>query len=505
MSNAFDVFDPAAQKESNPFDAFDSGNTSIAESLKVEKPASYVGRGEFASEAGAGSTPTLEKAVNDPVIARVDAFAQGAGVPISKQGLSDTLSFLLRNPVQDVKDIVSDAGKIPSKIANLRETLANSPLASVIHHPLSKDSFGVYGTTAGMLLPLLHEAFSGTPIAEPALPQEAPKVVEPTETSVSPVEPLPNEAIDAGTARTGETTPSESIGSIVGQENGTPPRPSESSDVTQPENPSLNEKPPETIANEQNNQEIPPATEGQIKTEDQAPVSEQTQDGDATASASGSVETTGVANRILDAEADAGKIDKIAKGEGMTWQEMVQLGRDELNKGVSPQEIAARLQKDQRISPTDFAVLRAERERLAVESNKAAQAMRDNPSPENQAALDTARKTESKFIQDVVQPAKTSTSDIFRGMQNEAPIDATTFEGLRRALLDQKGREPTAAESGKLEKRAQAVRKAQATEAVATEKLGKAIDKSLPKTRVPTLEELQAEMSRMAEELAPCK
>lgn len=217
-------------------------------------------------------------------------------------------------------------------------------------------------------------------------------------------------------------------------------------------------------------------------------------------------ETTGVANRVLEAEAKIGKIDEIAHGEGMSWQEMVDLGREQLNKGADPQEIARRFNRTKRISPSDFAVLRAERERLAVESNQAAQAVRENPTDSvAQEKLKQARTTETSWIQDVVQPAKTSTSDIFRGMQGEAPIDTTTFEGLRRAVLDAKSREPTAKEAVKLEKRAASVRKAKMVESSATRKLGEEIDRALPKTRVPTLSELRAEITRMAEELAPCK
>lgn len=217
-------------------------------------------------------------------------------------------------------------------------------------------------------------------------------------------------------------------------------------------------------------------------------------------------ETTGVANRILTEEAKAGKIDEIAAGEGMTWKEMVDLGREKLNQGADPLEIARRFQRNKRISPTDFAVLRAERERLAIESNKAAQAVRDNPNnAAAKQALTDARKAETSWIRDVVQPAKTSTSDIFRGMQGEAPIDATTFEGLRRAVVDIKGKEPNVVEASNLERRVSKVKKAQEVEARATEQLGKEIDRQLPKTRVPTLDELRSEMERMTQELAPCK
>lgn len=216
--------------------------------------------------------------------------------------------------------------------------------------------------------------------------------------------------------------------------------------------------------------------------------------------------TTGVANRVLDAEAEAGRIDEIASGEGMTWQEMVDLGREQLNKGADPQEIARRFKRTKRISPTDFAVLRAERERLAHVTNEAEDALAAKPNdPALKAAHDQARKAEVDWIRDVVQPAKTATSDIFRGMQGEAQVDASTFAGLRRLFVDENGRELTPEEALKVKDAASKVKTAQAAEAAATRKLGESTTKIKVKVRLPSdTAALKAHFADRLREVLPC-
>ncbi len=142
----------------------------------------------------------------------------------------------------------------------------------------------------------------------------------------------------------------------------------------------------------ESNGQTPPVTE---------PAQQQGQGG---AGATGETPTTGVANRVLTAEAQAGKIGEVSPGEGMSWQEMVDMGREQLNKGADPNKIAADFKKTGKLSPQDFSVLRAERERLAVESNKAADAANANPNdPAAQKALADARKTETDFIRNTIR------------------------------------------------------------------------------------------------------
>jgi hypothetical protein len=215
---------------------------------------------------------------------------------------------------------------------------------------------------------------------------------------------------------------------------------------------------------------------------------------------------TGVANRILKEESDAGKIEEIQPGEGLSWEEMVDRGRSLLNEGADPQMIARRFQRNGRISADDFAVVRAERERLAVETTKAEQVTRANPNDTvARDSYNAARATETDWVRNVVQPAKTATSDIFRGMQGEAPVDVSTFAGLRKAVLDMKGRDLKPNELRPLQERATNVQRAVEAEAQGVKKLGDAIEKHLPKVEAGTLDSLRAEMTKMAEELTPCR
>ncbi len=224
--------------------------------------------------------------------------------------------------------------------------------------------------------------------------------------------------------------------------------------------------------------------------------------------AASEAQTTGVANRVFQAEAEAGTLGEIPTGVGMSWQEMVARGRELLNKGADPYEIARRFKRSGRVSSDDFTVLRAERERLRVASNEAARASEDNPGDKGLAdALTQARDAETAFVRDVVQPVKTATSDIFRGMQGEAPVDTSTFEGLRQMLLDEKGRKPTEAESQKLTQTAKKVRSTMQKEAAARSRIDKAIAREAARRKTPLPTDPEALKQHFAERLKsllPC-
>lgn len=212
---------------------------------------------------------------------------------------------------------------------------------------------------------------------------------------------------------------------------------------------------------------------------------------------------TGIANRILETENKAGKIGEIEPGEGISWQDSVTRGRELLIKGADPQQIARRIQNSGRLNADDMAILRAERERLHLDTRRIGeQAEKD---PQMRAAYEQAKTVETEFIRNAVQPAKTMWHKMGMATQGEAPIDASTFQGLRKVFVDStNGREPTPMEARGMEKHAREVRTRQKAEQVANERLTKSMDKSLSKTKVVSLEELRAEMQKMADELLPC-
>ncbi len=90
-------------------------------------------------------------------------------------------------------------------------------------------------------------------------------------------------------------------------------------------------------------------------------------------------------------------------------------------------------------------------------------------------------------------------------MQGEAPIDTSTFEGMRRAIVDRTGREPTPSEVKVVNKRINRIQKVKDMESKALDRMGKEIDNALPKTKTPTTEQLRTEMEKMVQELTPCK
>lgn len=216
--------------------------------------------------------------------------------------------------------------------------------------------------------------------------------------------------------------------------------------------------------------------------------------------------TTGVANRVLKAEAEAGKIEPVEPGEGMSWQEMVDLGREKLNAGADPQMIARRFQRNGRISAEDFAVVRAERERLAGETMAAENAVRQNPNDVNaRNNYNAVRQTETEWVRNVVQPAKTATSDIFRGMQGEAPIDPTTFAGLRRAVLDIHGRDVAPNEVQTLSAISERTRRAVAESSESLQRAATAVENTLGRKVKPrSIEELREHLANRIRELTPC-
>jgi hypothetical protein len=94
-----------------------------------------------------GASQPQKFAQGDP---RATAFIENAGIPTSLEGLKETGKFLIRNPVQDVKDIAQDVSQMPQRVRNFGQTVSQSPAAKVVKDPLSTESFGTYGTVFGL-------------------------------------------------------------------------------------------------------------------------------------------------------------------------------------------------------------------------------------------------------------------------------------------------------------------------------------------------------------------
>lgn len=219
----------------------------------------------------------------------------------------------------------------------------------------------------------------------------------------------------------------------------------------------------------------------------------------------GEPQTTGIAQRVNEQRAAEGKIGEIQPGEGISAEESVNRGRELLAQGSNPQEIANRINETKQVSSDDLSVLRAHAEVLAKATNAAEDALRANPNnPAAKAAYDSAWKTETDWLQNAVQPAKTEWSKTGQAMQGETDIDTGSFSGLRRAFVEQKGRDATSVEQAKL----QVVADKNKAIDVKVEKAKAAYDSVLAKEttgKLPvTAEELRSHFASRLKSLLPC-
>ena len=154
--------EPAQASSASPYDALLAAapaSSRYDQLLAAVKPPSPTPATDAAADPFQGTEPNFAS----PIEERVRAFAQNVGIPYTPEMVKEAGKFLIRNPIQDVKDIVAGAKEIPGKLANFKETLAGSPAATVARDPLSPEAFGVYGTAAGLLLPAAERVIRSEP------------------------------------------------------------------------------------------------------------------------------------------------------------------------------------------------------------------------------------------------------------------------------------------------------------------------------------------------------
>jgi hypothetical protein len=142
------------------------------------------------------------------------------------------------------------------------------------------------------------------------------------------------------------------------------------------------------------------------------------------------------------------------RGEGRTWQDSVANGRQLLNQGADPELAARRLQGETSRDPVDDAdVIRAQRERLAEDVERARAARDADPqNPDLQRQYVQAQAAEASFVKRAVKPLGTMWHQIGMGLQGEARINTSTFDGLARIAREQLGRPLEPGEEFKLRK-----------------------------------------------------
>lgn len=365
-------------------------------------------------------TPETDKALVDTadqtVLSRARAFVEGAGIPTSVEGLRDFGKFLIRSPVQDVKDIYQGVTEIPGKIRNFGQTISESPAAKVYHDPLSKESFGTYGTVVGMTVgPKAIEAVKSIPgkfIAEKGMKVE-PASSSDVETATSD---HPEQQAQPQAEEQPLNQPIEGV-SPDAQEPDTQTSQVQAGDTRQTSETSAVESSPQVEQPVQEGGEPLPAVE------------------------------TGASAKAFEEIYGQGEIPI---GEGRSPEEMFAQAQERMATGrADPYGTVARARTGA-ITPDEFADLVVEHDRLVNEA-----AAREG-TPEYESAYQHA----SDFARNVLKPAETKVSDTMRAMQIKAPIDYTRLTGFRRALNERMSRDMTPQEAPAFERAANDVAKA---------------------------------------------
>lgn len=213
-----------------------------------------------------------------------------------------------------------------------------------------------------------------------------------------------------------------------------------------------------------------------------------------------SVPTTGIAQRIHEQRMPG----EVVPGEGLSAEALVDNGRKLISQGVDPNEIASMVLKDKRANADDVSVIRAKVEELSKATNKANDEWIANPdSPKARMAYDAAWQEEKRWRADILKPAQTEWSNVGRAMQGETAVDTGTFSGIRRAVLEDKGRDLKPEEIPKARKVVERVQKAQEAEARAKQAFDKAIERTAAKAP-KSLDELKVHFAEKIRRLTPC-
>lgn len=214
-----------------------------------------------------------------------------------------------------------------------------------------------------------------------------------------------------------------------------------------------------------------------------------------------SVPTTGIAQRIHEQRMPG----EVVPGEGLSAEALVDNGRKLISQGVDPNEIASMVLKDKRANADDVSVIRAKVDELSKATNKANDEwIADPDSPKARMAYDAAWQEEKRWRADILKPAQTEWSNVGRAMQGETAVDTGTFSGIRRAVLEDKGRDLKPEEIPKARKVVERVQKAQEAEARAKQAFDKAIERTAAKAP-KSLEELKAHFAEKIRRLTPCE
>jgi hypothetical protein len=208
----------------------------------------------------------------------------------------------------------------------------------------------------------------------------------------------------------------------------------------------------------------------------------------------------GVAERYVEAE-QPGTVMPGTREDAGFWREK---GRDYINQGGDPR-MPIRAAQAGHVSPRNVGIVSAEHERFTELKRQAADALEADP---RNPALQKNFKDTSDAWQSwrrEMQPVLTRAGEALGAAIGEQPFDLGTFDGLHSKAMELNGgKELTLSQKTGLARRASVVRKARVQEAQAVERLGKEIDRTLPKRPTPTREEMLSIIENKVKQLTPC-
>lgn len=220
-------------------------------------------------------------------------------------------------------------------------------------------------------------------------------------------------------------------------------------------------------------------------------------------SGAGEPQTTGIAQRVHEARFEAGKTGEILPGTGTGAETLVKQGQADVAAGVDITPALAKVDKGQAVDPIEMSRLRATHEQLSKATDAADQVQQQTPTPQAKAQYEAAFKAETDFARRI-KPAATVASDVFRSLQGETDINTGTFTGLRRAVVEEKGRDIKPHEAPILDATARRVQAATKAEMAAKESYDNVVKQSVRGRRVRTPDELRAHFAERIRKLTPC-
>lgn len=187
----------------------------------------------------------------------------------------------------------------------------------------------------------------------------------------------------------------------------------------------------------------------------------------------------GIAARVTADRAEAGAVEPVEPGTGISAEKAVEQGREDLKAGADPQAALDRFTETGAINGRDIGLVRAHGEKLAQAARDATRT-HGVESPE----YDAAAKADSDWTA-AIKPMQTEWHRAGQVMQGSTDIDTGDFHSLRTKYQKATGKDFTPAQAGRAKKVAAVVQDATEGAEAAKAKVIKAISEEVPEPAKP--------------------